>query len=237
MKSKLIFLCIALPIIASGCATSKNVKQINDQQHVIGKALKHNIEQTKALGNAFNVLAKSIAPATANQAQAEENLAPGQLSMAEIMGEQPGPKQGPRPQTGKSRPVDWSNPLGSEGKSLIERVATLENIVHATNPQASNHSFNEYRLGQTDLTEKDLRAIDEAIPYFKEASNIYVIGYADETPPRDPKLTNEIISQQRAEFVANYLREKGIEIPPANVTGTGVTNRYSKKRRVNIICN
>jgi outer membrane protein OmpA-like peptidoglycan-associated protein len=125
-------------------------------------------------------------------------------------------------------------------KTLAERVADLEDKVNFHHPKTEVSGLNNFGLGKAELDESAkeyLKTLANKVRN-KEIEILEIIGHADISMPKNEKVTNEIVSLQRAHAAISYLIEEKIETSDIKITGAGETERYgekSKNRRITII--
>lgn len=108
--------------------------------------------------------------------------------------------------------LDENNTLKNTPNKVIERVTEKTIVQTVTIPNQVNAYFEK---GSAELTDEAKTALD-GIP---NGSKVSVDGYASAD---GSKSFNQTLSEQRAATVADYLKNKGIEVISAN--GNGVAN-------------
>lgn len=121
----------------------------------------------------------------------------------------------------------------------IGRLAKVEDVVSYVHPDIETDSVNTFKPGDSYLTEVAKTYLDKIVERVnkKEVAIKQIIGHADLSPARKGT-NNDGIAMHRAEAVAQYLKEKGIDISGIVIRGDGATDKYgskSKNRRATVI--
>ncbi|MFH0923130.1 MAG: OmpA family protein [Candidatus Falkowbacteria bacterium] len=119
----------------------------------------------------------------------------------------------------------------NEINKLKERISRVEDVVGYAHPNIETDSVNTFKSGDSYLSERAKTYLDKIVERVnkKEAAIKQIIGYAD-LSPAGKGATNDATALHRAEAVAQYLKEKGIDLSGAVVRGNGATDRYGNKK-------